>query len=271
MSELMSTRQAMYPNPSRRVMKSRPGNVNKPAGADARLCLAAAFVRKRKPPVPRRSTDSTPAPDPNAFDFRKRNRAMPAKKPAFRLPPLTEDKLNPAQRALLQSLRSGPRGKNVTLAGPFGCYMRAPEAGEVIQQFAAFCRFKTRLPKRLSEFAILVIGQMWKAQYEFYVHAQEAERAGVLAQTIRDLKAGRAPAKAPKDERALYDFIKELHQKRRVSSRTYARVHDTVGDGGMVEFLAILGSYTLTSMVLNTFQVPLPEGATPPFKEPALR
>jgi 4-carboxymuconolactone decarboxylase len=196
---------------------------------------------------------------------------MPAKKATLRLPPLTEDQLNPAQRALLESMRAGPRGRNLTLAGPFGCYMHAPEVGEVIQQFAAFCRFKTRLPKRLSEFAILVIGQMWKAQYEFYVHAREAEQAGVLSQTIRDIKAGRVPAKAAKDERALYDFIKELHQKRRVSDRTYARVHALVGDGGMVEFLALLGSYTLTSMVLNTFRVPLPEGATPPFKEPALR
>jgi 4-carboxymuconolactone decarboxylase len=212
-----------------------------------------------------------PVPVPMRQLAERDRNPMPAKKPAPRLPPLTEDELNPAQRALLQSLRSGPRGKNVTLAGPFGCYMHAPEAGEVIQQFAAFCRFKTRLPKRLSEFAILVIGQMWKAQYEFYVHAQEAERAGVLAQTIRDIKAGRSPAKAPKDERALYDFIKELHQTRRVMTRTYARVHEILGDGGMVEFLGILGSYTLTSMVLNTFQVPLPDGVAPPFKEPVRR
>lgn len=196
---------------------------------------------------------------------------MPAKKSTPRLPALTESELNPAQRALLESLRSGPRGKGVSLGGPFGCYMYAPQIGEVIQQFAAFCRFKTRLPKRLSEFAILMIGRTWKAQYEFYVHAREAEEAGVLPQTIRDIKAGRAPSKAPKDERALYDFIKELHEKRRVSDRVYKRVHEILGDAGMVEFLAILGSYTLTSMVLNTFRVPLPEGATAPFKEPALR
>jgi 4-carboxymuconolactone decarboxylase len=194
-----------------------------------------------------------------------------SKKTQPRLVPLTEDQLDADQRALLNSLRAGPRGKGVSLGGPFGCYMYAPQIGEVIQQFAAFCRFKTRLPKRLSEFAILVIGRMWKAQYEFYVHAREAQEAGVSAQTVRDIKAGRAPSKAPKDERALYDFIKELHQKRRVSDRVYKRVHEVLGDAGMVEFLAILGSYTLTSMVLNTFRVPLPEGVTAPFKEPAPR
>ena len=53
-----------------------------------------------------------------------------------------------------------------------------------------------------------------------------------------------------------------------MSDRTYKRVHALLGDAGMVEFLGILGSYTLTSMVLNTFRVPLPAGVTAPFKEP---
>lgn len=193
---------------------------------------------------------------------------MAAKKHGYRLPALTEAALNPAQRGLLDALRASPRGPRVSLAGPFGCYMQAPEAGHVIQRLAAFCRYKTRLDKRLSEFAILVIGRIWKAQYEFHIHAGDAERAGVAPKTIADLKAGRVPAKAPKDERAIYDFITELHKKRRVSDRTYARVQQLLGDGGVVELLAILGSYTLTCMVLDTFRVPLPDGAKTPFAEP---
>lgn len=193
---------------------------------------------------------------------------MAAKKHGYRLPALTEAALNPAQRGLLDALRASPRGPRVSLAGPFGCYMQAPEAGHVIQQLAAFCRYKTRLDKRLSEFAILVIGRIWKAQYEFHIHAGDAERAGVAPKTIADLKAGRVPAKAPKDERAIYVFITELHKKRRVSDRTYARVQQLLGDGGVVELLAILGSYTLTCMVLDTFRVPLPDGAKTPFAEP---
>jgi 4-carboxymuconolactone decarboxylase len=193
---------------------------------------------------------------------------MAAKKSTLRLPPLVESELNPAQRTLLESLRSGPRGRAVSLGGPFGCYMHAPEAGEVIQQLAAFCRFKTRLPKRLSEFAILVVGRLWKGQYEFHIHSGEAERAGVKPDTIRAVKAGRAPAKAPRDERAIYDFVIELHRKQRVSNRNYARVQKLLGDGGVVELLALLGSYTLTCMVLNTFRVPLAAGVTPPFAEP---
>ena len=193
---------------------------------------------------------------------------MAAKKPTYRLPPLTEATLNPAQRGLLDALRSGPRGPRVGIDGPFGCYMHAPEVGQKIQELAAFVRFNTRLEKRLSEFAILAIGRIWKAQYEFFVHAGEAERAGVSPKTVADLKAGRVPTKAPKDERAIYDLVTELHKKRRVSDRTYAKVQQLLGDGGVVELLAIMGSYTLTCMVLDTFRVALPAGAVAPFAEP---
>ncbi len=189
-------------------------------------------------------------------------------KSTLRLPPLVESELTPAQHTLLASMRATPRGGKLSLDGPFGCYMHAPEIGEPIQQLAAFCRFKTRLPKRLSEFAILAVGGLWKSQFEFFVHAREGEAAGIKPDTIRALKAGRAPQNAPRDERALYDFIAELHKNKRVSNRNYARVQKLLGDGGVVELLAIIGSYTLTCMVLNTFRVPLPDGATPPFAEP---
>jgi len=59
-----------------------------------------------------------------------------------------------------------------------------------------------------------------------------------------------------------------LHRTRRVSDRTYGRLHALLGDAGMVEFAGILGYYTLVAMALNVFRVPLPEGAVPAFAEP---
>src|ERR1700693_5873827 len=141
--------------------------------------------------------------------------AMAAK--TYRLPVLAEDKLDDAQRALLESLRSGPRGDRVRLGGPFGVYMHAPQYGELTQRLGAFLRFNTSVEPRLSEFAILCTARMWRAQYEWYAHAPLAEKAGVKPEAIRDIKAGRAPKKAAKDERAIFDFVQELYKKRRVS------------------------------------------------------
>jgi 4-carboxymuconolactone decarboxylase len=193
---------------------------------------------------------------------------MAAKKLNYRLPVLTEDNLDHAQRALLESMRAGPRGARVKLGGPFGVYMHAPQYGEMTQQLGAFVRFKTSLEPRLSEFAILCTARMWRAQYEWHAHAPIAEQAGVKPEVIRDIKAGRMPKRAAKDERAIFDFIQELYKKRRVGERNYKRVQSLLGDRGTVELVGILGYYTAVSMILNVFNVPLPDGTTPHFAEP---
>jgi 4-carboxymuconolactone decarboxylase len=136
------------------------------------------------------------------------------------------------------------------------------------QKLGGHVRYKTSVPPRLSEFAILCTAQFWKAQYEWAAHAVIAEKQGVKPETIRAIQAGRAPKLAPKDEMAIYDFVKELYGKRRVSTPTYNRVKKLLGDAGTVELVGILGYYAMVSMTLNTFKAPLPDGVKPGFPEP---
>jgi 4-carboxymuconolactone decarboxylase len=185
-----------------------------------------------------------------------------------RLPAIPEDRYSPEQRALVDAIHSGPRGKSTQIRGPFAVMLHAPAYGQLAQQLGGFLRFQTSLPPRLSEFTILCTGSIWKAQYEWFAHAPMAERAGVKPETIRALHAGRVPVSAPKDERAIYDFVTELYKTRRVRDRTYKRVHAVLGDRGMVELVGILGYYVLVSMTLNVFRMPLPEGQPLPFAEP---
>jgi 4-carboxymuconolactone decarboxylase len=199
---------------------------------------------------------------------------MPAKKPAKKISPprvpiLDEKSLTPAQRALLDSIRSGPRGSSTTIRGPFAVFLHAPAFGELAQQLGGYCRFKTGVPPRLSEFAILVTARLWRAQYEWFAHVPQAERAGVKAETIRDLHKGRVPQAAPKDERAIYDFIQELYKSRRVSDKTFERVRSLLGDAATVELVGILGYYALISMILNVFRMSPPESEPLPFAESA--
>ncbi len=191
----------------------------------------------------------------------------PAKIPSPRLTIPPEDKLTPKQQDLLVDIRktrgSGPLG------GPFAVFLQAPEYGDLAQKLGAFCRYKTSVPPHLSEFTILVLARFWRSQYEFWVHAPIAEKAGVKAATIQALRTGRTP-RLSKDERAIYDFIAEFHKTKRAGDKTYARVHALFGDACMVEFVGILGYYTLVAMTLNAFRVPLPDGESYPFAEPGI-
>ena len=190
---------------------------------------------------------------------------MPAK-PKPRLPAIPDDKLTDRQKELMEAIRSGPRGR-VSQSGPFGVFLHAPDFGDLTQKLGAHCRYKTGVPPRLSEFAILCTARQWRAQYEWHAHAAIAEKAGVAPQTIRDVKAGRAPKKAAKDERAIYDFVQELYKTRRVSDKTFERVRAVLGDAATVELVGVLGYYALISMILNVFRMSPPEGEPLPFTE----
>ncbi|MGH6768542.1 MAG: carboxymuconolactone decarboxylase family protein [Xanthobacteraceae bacterium] len=196
---------------------------------------------------------------------------MPAKKsPPPRLPAIPEGKLTPEQKALMSAIASGPRGQ-FKMSGPFFCYLHAPGFGELAQKLGAYCRYGTRLEPRQSELAILATAQLWKAHYEWAAHEPQAARAGVKPATIRDLRAGRAPKSAPKDEKAIYAFIRELYRTKRVSDRTYRSTHAILGDVGMVELVGLLGYYAMVAMTLNVFRMPVPEGTPLPFRELATR
>jgi 4-carboxymuconolactone decarboxylase len=192
---------------------------------------------------------------------------MPAKRPTPRLPVLDEAQMSEAQRSLMEAIRSGPRGKSITPRGPFAVWLHAPEFGHLAQALGGHCRYKTALSPRVSEFAILCTARLWRAQYEWFAHAPMAEKAGVKPKTIADLRAGREPKSAPKDERAIYAFVRELYKTRRVSDRTYKRVHAFLGDGGTVELVGILGYYVLISMTLNVFRMMPPADAELAFAE----
>jgi 4-carboxymuconolactone decarboxylase len=194
---------------------------------------------------------------------------MPSKRPAPRLAVLAEAELNETQQTLLAALRAGPRGKSLNVRGPFAAWMHAPEFGLLAQSLGAHCRYQTALPARLSEFAILCTARLWRAQYEWFAHQPMAEKAGVKDKTIADLRAGREPKSAPRDERAIYAFVQELYKTRRVSDRTYKRLNALIGDQATVELVGICGYYALISMTLNVFRMMPPEDATLAFPEPS--
>jgi 4-carboxymuconolactone decarboxylase len=191
-----------------------------------------------------------------------------SKQPSPRLPALAIESLDPEQQAIVDAINSGPRGR-FSNEGPFAVFLHAPVYGMLAQQLGGHLRFKTGVPPRLSEFAILCTGQYWKAQFEWHAHARIALKQGVKEATIRDLQADRAPKSAPRDEMAIYKFVKELYATKRVSNAAYARVHKLLGDSGTVELVGILGYYVLISMTLNVFRMPLPRGTPLPFREPA--
>ena len=175
---------------------------------------------------------------------------------------LDESALTSEQQAVFDAIASGPRG---VVEGPLRVWLQSPALAETAQALGAFCRYGTRLPPKLSELAILVTGAFWRSGFEWAVHAPIAIREGLSTAVVEAIGRGEHPDFAEPAEEAIYDFASELHRDHRVCDETYARVTALFGQEGAVELTGILGYYTLISMTINAFEVPLPDGATDPF------
>jgi len=182
-----------------------------------------------------------------------------------RFKPLTWEQLTPEQRTMVNDLLSGQR---TALSGPFNALLRSPEMGNLAQKLGEYVRFRSSVPRRLNEMAILMTAQAWSSQYEWYAHKTLALDAGLNPAVIDDLQAGRRPSAMQKDEAVVYDFCSELRGRHRVSDQTYRSAVAVLGERGVVDLIALMGYYDLVSMTLNVDRYPLPDNAPLPFPEP---
>ena len=184
------------------------------------------------------------------------------------------ENLTPGQRAVYDAIRGGPRAKIVNsgaskpgpLGGPFNVMLRSPAVGNIVQALGGEIRFKSSIPSKLNELAIMVTARYWTSQYEWYAHCRLALEAGLDPQIAKDVAENRRPAKMDDDEAMIYDFSRELHETKGVSDANYQRVLGRFGERGVFDLIAVNGYYTMVSMILNVDKTPVPEGVALPLK-----
>ncbi|WP_431301077.1 carboxymuconolactone decarboxylase family protein [Tabrizicola sp. BL-A-41-H6] len=181
---------------------------------------------------------------------------------SLRPPVLDEAALSSDQRSVFDAIRSGPRG---VVEGPLRVWVQSPELARHAQALGAYCRYGTRLPPRLSELAILIVGADWQSGFEWHVHAPIGLQAGLDPRAIEAIRRGQTPVLDSETDQAVYRFVTELLTTRRVSDTAYADALRLVGLEATVDLVGILGYYTLISMTINAFEVPVPRGAEEPF------
>ena len=183
---------------------------------------------------------------------------------ANRFPELKPEAMSADQKQVADAIVSGPRG---SIRGPFNAWLRSPELADRLQKVGEHIRFKSSLPPRLNEFAILITARHWNAKYEWYAHYPLALRGGLKPEVAADLAKGKRPAGMAADEAAIYDFCTELRRDRKVSDATYAAVQKLFGDQGVVDLIGVNGYYDLVSMTLNVAEVATPSDGELPLPD----
>lgn len=181
-----------------------------------------------------------------------------------RMPDINADSLSEEQRAVFEMIKSGPHARVI---GPFPAWLQSPELARRARSLSEFLRFQSSPSKRHAEIAILVTGRHWRADFEFYAHAELARKAGVEEPIIRALAAGKRPDFSEPGDKTVYDLCTEILNTRRISDPTYRQALDVFGLQTLVELIAIIGYYCMVSVTLNAFEAPLPPGEPTPFPD----
>lgn len=170
-----------------------------------------------------------------------------------RMPPIPPDQQTPAQKAASEEFL---KFRKTPVFGPFVPLLRSPELMTAANHMGDFLRYRSSLPPKLSELAILVVSREWDQPVEWEIHQPIALKAGVAQSTVDAIAAGKRPAKASAEEVLVYDFLSELHRTRQVKDATYQKAVAAFGEQGVIDLTGIAGYYTLLAMTMNVARTP---------------
>jgi 4-carboxymuconolactone decarboxylase len=164
------------------------------------------------------------------------------------------------QRRVADAITGGMRDD---IPGPLLMWLLRPELADRAQSLGEYARYKTSLPPELSEIAILTVARYWGSEFEWYAHKQIALAAGVSPDVIESIRCHQEPSWQIPEQAIVNAFTRMLLETRRVTDDVYDQAVAALGQDGVVDLVGIVGYYSMISMTINVFDVPLPADVAP--------
>jgi len=178
-----------------------------------------------------------------------------------RYEPLSPDRMTEEQKAVCDDLVKS-RG---SVRGPFPVMLHNPGLAAACEKLGGYARFASQIEPRLLEFGVSVVGRFWGAHVEWVSHSRLAREAGIDDAVLKAVADGRRPDFAHDDEATVYDFLTRLLETTKIDDASYAKCLETLGERGLIDLMATVIHYTVVSMTLNAFRVPVAADQTPSF------
>jgi 4-carboxymuconolactone decarboxylase len=139
------------------------------------------------------------------------------------------------------------------LAGPGGIGLHASPAnvrGSVLGQ-------------RLQELARLVVARETDQVFEWTVQEPRALEEGLEPEIIDIVRYHKSLDGVAEKEASIIQLGREIFEKHKVSSETFARIYIQLGDRNLVDLCYLMGNYASTSILLHTVDLHLPYNRKP--------
>ncbi len=116
------------------------------------------------------------------------------------------------------------------------------------------------IPPRERELAVLRLGWLCGAPYEFGEHVFIARGVGVSTEEIDAVKTGSAAGCWTTHEKAILAAVEELHTSAMISDATWAELEKSWDEKQLIELPILIGHYQQTAYVQNAIRLRLHAG-----------
>ena len=181
-----------------------------------------------------------------------------------RFPVIPPEEMTPRQKEVADAIAGGPRGG---LRGPYLALIHHPELADKLQALGEHLRYGAAISPANIEMVVLIVARHMNCQYEWFAHERIARNTTDLADSIiKALQINAVPPEMTGEQATLYRFSKEVIGHGQPANSTYDEAIKHFGREGVLDIISLVGYYSLIAMVLNTSQIPLPEGTVPPLE-----
>ncbi|MDE2302175.1 MAG: carboxymuconolactone decarboxylase family protein [Sphingomonadales bacterium] len=119
--------------------------------------------------------------------------------------------------------------------------------------------FRGALPARERELAVLRVGWLCRAPYEWGEHVDIGKRCGLSADEVARIQQGSAAPGWSRHDRAILAAVEELLDDQMIGDDTWAVLAESWTEVQLIEFPMMIGQYVATAYVQNTLRIRLAE------------
>jgi alkylhydroperoxidase family enzyme len=179
---------------------------------------------------------------------------------AQRIEPLAIEELNGDAKALVARIRASTGGTpDADVPEYFRTMVKHPEIFRCQLEMGTAI-FKGTLPPRERELAVLRIGWLLRAPYEWGEHVVIGKRYGITAEEIERVIVGSVAPGWSEHEAAILSAVEQLLADQTISDATWATLARSWSEPQLIEFPMMVGQYVATGLVQNALRMRLGAG-----------
>ncbi len=130
-----------------------------------------------------------------------------------------------------------------------------PGVARTVGALGEHLRFHGTLPDRVRELAILRYAARNGFDYEWAHHQRPARLAGIAPTTVRALSLDAVPDELDAVGRATVEAVDQIAAREEITAPVQQVLIDALGEGGVVELVALCGLYGLMGYMTTAFAI----------------